>query len=314
MSFVFARSVFFAPPDSHIRVSETSGSPAAPTTLLDPQLLLERVFAICQSPRPRSRIVLPGAPDSFPAETGETQIVKGETRNNPPAELGLARWMRRARKMCKKAGKEPNADNVHDLRTALRRCLAIESALSECDPHPDWKKVKRAAKKLLKNLGELRDSQVLLDWLGKLEVAKDGLGEALKMSIEQEQKHLKTAAAQALGDFDQQKWKTWEETLAPRAALVAPDSPVAKYIALERWEEGHRRHRFALHSQSRIGYHRLRVGLKNFRYTVENFVPELIAQWSGDLKQLQDLLGEVHDLDVLWSKVIRVKPAAIVPR
>ena len=234
--------------------------------------------------------------------------MKGETQNNPSAELGLARWMARARKICKKAVKEPGADNVHDLRTALRRCLAIESALSECDPHPDWKKMKRAAKKLLKNLGELRDSQVLLDWLGKLEVAKDGLGEALKMSVEQEQKYLRAAALKALGDFDQQKWKSWEETLDPRAALIALDSPVARYIALERWEEGHRRHRFALHSQSRIGYHRLRVGLKNFRYTVENFLPSLKAEWDKDLKQLQNFLGDVHDLDVLWSRVIRVRP------
>ena len=275
-----------------------------------PSAVSRPTFRHLPEPPAKSRIVLPEAPDSFPAEIGETQIVKGETQNTLRAELGLARWMARARKMCKKASKEPNADNIHDLRTALRRCLAIESALSECDPHPDWKKVKRAGKKLLKNLGELRDSQVLLDWLGKLEVAKDGLGEALKMSVEQEQKHLKTAVLKALGDFDQQKWKTWEETLAPRAALVAPDSPVSQYIALERWQEGYRRHRFALHSQSRIGYHRLRVGLKNLRYTVENFVPELIARWGGDLKRLQDLLGEAHDLDVLWSKVIRVKPAA----
>src|SRR6185437_3063986 len=171
-------------------------------------------FRHLPEPWPKSRIGLPGAPDSFPAEIGETQIVKGETQNTPQAELGLTRWMARTRKICKKA----SADNIHDLRTALRRCLAIESALSECDPHPDWKKVKRSGKKLLKNLGELRDSQVLLDWLGKLEVAKDGLGEALKLSVEQEQKHLKTAAAKALGDFDQQKWKTWEETLAPRAS------------------------------------------------------------------------------------------------
>jgi CHAD domain-containing protein len=239
---------------------------------------------------------------------GETRIVKGETQNVRSAELGLARWMDRARKMCKKASKEPSADNIHDLRTALRRCLAIESALSECDPHPDWKKMKRAAKKLLKNLGELRDSQVLLEWLGKLEVAKDGLGEALKMSVEQEQKHLKAAALKALADFDQQKWEAWEESLAPRAALVALDSPAAQYIALERWAEGHRRHRFALHNLSRIGYHRLRVGLKNFRYIVENFLPGLHEQWGTDMKHFQNLLGDAHDLDVLWSRVIRVRP------
>ncbi|MGH9866251.1 MAG: CHAD domain-containing protein, partial [Candidatus Acidiferrales bacterium] len=194
-------------------------------------------------------------------------------------------------------------------RTALRRCLAIESALTECDPHSDWKKMKRAAKKLLKNLGELRDSQVLLGWLGKLEIASDALGETLKMSVQQEQGRFKAAALKALTEFDQQRWKSWEDALTPRTALVAPESPVSQCIALEKWEEGYKRHQFAMHSQSRIGYHRLRVGLKNFRYTVENFLPGLNTQWGDDLKQLQTLLGEVHDLDVLWSKVIRLRPA-----
>ncbi|HKV27829.1 MAG TPA: CHAD domain-containing protein [Candidatus Acidoferrales bacterium] len=236
--------------------------------------------------------------------------MNGEVQKTQSTEIGLARWMQRTRKMCKKAGKELSAKNVHDLRTALRRCLAIESVLAECDPHSDWEKMKRAGKKVLRNLGELRDSQVLLEWLGKLEIARDELGAALRMGIEQEQKDLKDTALKALNDFDQQKWKTWEETLTPRAALVVTGSPAAQYIALERWEEGYRRHRLALHSHSRIGHHRLRVGIKNFRYTVENFLPDLNARWGDDLKGLQDLLGDVHDLDVLWSRVIRVKPAS----
>ncbi|HEV2617825.1 MAG TPA: CHAD domain-containing protein [Candidatus Acidoferrales bacterium] len=236
--------------------------------------------------------------------------MKGETQKSQSTQIGLARWMDRTRKMCKKARKELSAKNVHDLRTALRRCVVIESALSECDSHSDWKKMKRAGKKLLKHLGELHDSQVLVEWLGKLEIAKDELGEALKMSVEQEEKSQKATALKALDHFDTQKWKSWEETLTPRAALLLTGSLAAQYIALERWEEGHRRHRFALHSHSKIGYHRLRVGLKNFRYTVENLLPELNARWARDLKQLQNLLGDVHDLDVLWSKVIRLKPAS----
>ena len=260
--------------------------------------------------QPESRIVLPGSLDNFPAKTGETKRVKGESQNSPSAELGLAHWMARTLKVCKKAGKELTSENVHDLRTALRRCLSIEGALAEFDPHPDWKKMKRAGKRLLKHLGALRDSQVLLEWLAKLEIARDELGERLKASIEQEQQLLRTEAFEALGDFDPHKWKSWEETLAPRAASLAMDSLASQYVALERWQEAYGRHRFALHSRSRIGYHRLRAGLKTFRYTVEIFLPRLHAKWRDDLKQLQTLLGEVHDLDVLWSKVIRLKPVS----
>jgi len=39
------------------------------------------------------------------------------------------------------------------------------------------------------------------------------------------------------------------------------------------------------------------------RYTVENFLPERHERWGKELKYLQDALGEVHDLDVLWERI-----------
>jgi hypothetical protein len=45
--------------------------------------------------------------------------------------------------------------------------------------------------------------------------------------------------------------------------------------------------------------------LKNFRYALENFLPSMYPAWSPDLKFLQDLLGEIHDLTVLDQTVVR---------
>jgi hypothetical protein len=66
-------------------------------------------------------------------------------------------------------------------------------------------------------------------------------------------------------------------------------------------------HRRAFRNRSGVAYHRLRIGIKRLRYTVENFLPERHARWSKDLRDLQDALGDVHDFDVLRA-MIRAHP------
>ncbi|HEV2289883.1 MAG TPA: CHAD domain-containing protein [Candidatus Acidoferrales bacterium] len=208
-----------------------------------------------------------------------------------------------------KASKNLSGDPIHDLRTALRRCLTIESAMSELDPHPAWKKLRRTGKKLMKGLGSLRDSEVLLGWLSKFENANRTVGQALETSLQLEFDLAKKEAQGALKSFGREKWAILQKLLVERAARLIPETAPAQYLALERWDEAYKKHRFALRSRSKISYHRARAGLKTFRYTLENFMPGLHAKWRGDVKQLQDMLGEVHDLDVLWTKIVALRPA-----
>jgi CHAD domain-containing protein len=246
--------------------------------------------------------------EEYATRRGDSNSRKPTASASPDA--GLAQRIARVLKERKKASKELTSDTVHDLRTALRRCLSIEDALSKFDPHPDWKKLKRAAKKLLKDMGGLRDCDVLLEWLKKLDVAKDKTGAALRRSIEVEREKFKREATEALKTFDQQKWKSWGAELAPRADSFSSDGLELRYVGLEQWQEAYDRHRFAMRSRSKIGYHRTRVALKKLRYTAENFLPALKVEWGEQPKELQNLLGEVHDLDVLWSKLVAMRPPA----
>ena len=246
---------------------------------------------------------------------------------------GLRYWMERVLEECANAGAGFNADPVHDLRVSLRRCRSMADGLMAIDPDPNWKEMKKAGKKLFQRLGELRDVQIMMEWIGKLDVkteaARPPAGETQKgaegataavaagiqdghdpaaqallhilRARETEQKH---EARAALDEFDRKQWKQWSRSLPQRAMRVRKGSAVFKHLALERWTAARELHTRALRNRSQVALHTLRIGIKRFRYIVENFLPEEHAAWSDDLKHMQDLLGEVHDLDVLWATAL----------
>jgi CHAD domain-containing protein len=115
---------------------------------------------------------------------------------------------------------------------------------------------------------------------------------------EQEQK---LEAQAALEEFDRKQWRQWSRSLPARAARIRPGSALFKHLALERWTAARELHNRALRNRSQVAFHSLRIGIKRFRYIVENFLPVEHKAWNADLKHIQDLLGEVHDLDVLWA-------------
>ena len=235
-----------------------------------------------------------------------------------------------------------SADPVHDLRVALRRCRSMADGMMAMDPDPGWKAMKKAGKRLFQRLGDLRDVQIMMEWLEKLQPASAHAAEArvdaadaaqallpasaeaegdsttatsqaipadpaahtlflILRHREAEQKH---AARSALEVFDRKDWRHWSRTLPQRASRIRPGSALFKHLALERWTAARELHNRALRNRSQIAFHTLRIGIKRFRYIVENFLPVEHAAWSNDLKHMQDLLGEVHDLDVLWATAL----------
>lgn len=219
---------------------------------------------------------------------------------------GLAFWMERVLEECDRASVDFAADPVHDLRVALRRCRSMADGLRAIDPDPAWKQVKKAGKQLFGRLGELRDLQVMEKWVQRLGTPDDPVAPALLRVLSGRENLLKQQAAQAVREFDRKQWKRWSTTLPRRAARIKKGSAAFQHLALEKWVEAHELHSRALRSRSQIAFHQLRIGIKRFRYILENFVPDQHESWIDDLKELQDLLGEIHDLDVLWSTALQI--------
>jgi len=128
---------------------------------------------------------------------------------------------------------------------------------------------------------------------------RDPAAQALLEILRARESDQKREARAALDEFDRKQWRQWSKTLPLRAARIRPGSAVFKHLALERWTTARELHNRALRNRSQIAFHTLRIGIKRFRYIVENFLPLEHKAWSNDLKHTQDLLGEVHDLDVL---------------
>jgi CHAD domain-containing protein/HD superfamily phosphodiesterase len=245
--------------------------------------------------------------------------------------------MLRVLEECDNVSADFGADAVHDLRVSLRRCRSLADGMMAMDPHSDWRAMKKAGKQLFQRLGALRDVQIMMEWIDKLFVSPipsspklppstgaANPGESalaphssdavdakhqdparlLLATLGQRESEQKRESRAALEEFDRKQWRQWSKSLPPRASHMRPGSPVFKHLALERWTAARELHVRALRNRSQVAFHTLRIGIKRFRYIVENFLPLEHQAWSDDLKHLQDLLGEVHDLDVLWATAL----------
>jgi CHAD domain-containing protein len=221
-----------------------------------------------------------------------------------PEHRGLSFWMDRVVKEMENFRSSPDVDAVHDLRVAIRRCRSVAAVMEEVDPDPAWPSMRKVARKLFRGLGALRDAQVMDEWVRKLAPETDPVRAHLHTALESNGPNLRENALRVADKFDQKSWKRLERTVGQRSRLVPVGSLAAECLALERFETARDLHAKALRTEKSKPWHALRIGLKRFRYTLEGLLPEHYTHWSDNLKRLQDMLGEVHDLDVL-AEVVR---------
>ncbi len=215
----------------------------------------------------------------------------------------LSDSMDKVRGELEKVRSAPDIENVHDLRVALRRCRSVATVFEEIDPDPAWPEMRQTGKKLFRSLGALRDAHVMEEWIKKLAAASDPVRVHMLSRFETEEPELRNEILRVASNFDETAWKQVQRRLRRRVRMIPVGGLAAECLAWERFEEIKQLHAHALRSMKAKPWHELRIGLKRLRYTVEALLPVHYAAWSENLKRLQDLLGDIHDLDVLAATV-----------
>ena len=221
----------------------------------------------------------------------------------------LSHWMNRVLEELGSLHNSPDPDTVHDLRVAIRRCRSLAAVMEEVDRNPAWPEMRKVTRKLFRGLGALRDVQVSDEWIKKIAPENDPLRGQLLASLEADEKEHAATALRVATKFDEKEWTTLERRLRQRVRIVPVGGLAAECLALERFEEAKELHNRALRTEKSKPWHALRIGIKRFRYTLEGLLPEHSAAWSENLKRLQDLLGDIHDLDVLSEHLEDTPPA-----
>jgi CHAD domain-containing protein len=208
----------------------------------------------------------------------------------------LSENLQRVNNRINKYLKKPNAKQIHDVRTAIRRLDATFSTLPKKYRNgSSLSKYVLQCKELFKINSEIRDFDIINEKLQKYpsNAQRDSIIETLKETRNAKLETAKTVAlslksidiATILDEInvtEKELEKRYNKILSRLISDIESTFPVvlAKPLALEE-------------------LHDLRIGCKKLRYMLELLPDEnkLAAQIGKSLQKLQDILGSVHDSD-----------------
>ena len=196
-------------------------------------------------------------------------------------------------------------ERVHHVRTTVRR---LEAVLQVCFPEPTsrLKKLERALKTVRRRAGRVRDLDVQMSALRGLKIGREGdrksnlLSHLAEEREAAEQKFQKTLAASLSGKLMKRLDRTAKD-LSQLSASPKPGQPVKApaWLGFEPVSASLRMFARASRESKTLtpeNLHSFRTRCKRIRYVTEmaGNTPEA-KRIAGELKRLQDAIGDWHD-------------------
>jgi len=217
---------------------------------------------------------------------------------------------------------------IHDLRVNTRRLIAILELAKAVSGDGAIAKLQRRFKKVLKRMGSLRDTQVLLVNLSQIQ--RGGLVGDFKRTLEQKERREIDGIRDELSRGRKQKLsKGVKDVRGGFCNLQAKLGREKVHRSIDRVLSSRQNELLkaerTFHRSQPINedlLHAMRIALKKFRYVIEAAQPLLdnsAKQRAKEMHAFQQLIGESRDVELLrtaleqWAnkrgKVIAVVPA-----
>jgi CHAD domain-containing protein len=198
------------------------------------------------------------------------------------------------------------ADSLHDLRVSIRRLQAIFSLIRML-PHTKIKKsITKPPQTIMKPMGELRDLYIQKEIINKTFIRKNRFVNLCLAKIDKKIKKDERKTIQAIAEFpsDYIQKIDIEKILLPLADLNIPKE--IKIILTNLFKD------FLSYRQRADTdikeFHKMRIALKKLRYTSEAaqaFFPGITKKMLDDKHSLQQIMGDIHDIDVIIELIRR---------
>jgi CHAD domain-containing protein len=204
-------------------------------------------------------------------------------------------------KKLKRSRDDFSTDAIHDLRTSIRRLLAILDVVAFITSAGRIEKLSDRLKDQLDGFSDLRDMQVMLDKMSEnvdelpaLEPFQDYLKKREKRRQRADEKHIQNLKPGSIKKRLQKIQKDVRDLSEEDLQGKLPQAVDEAFLTVvQRYSE--------VDPANLLTIHRLRVAFKKFRYMVEAIYPCLPHFPESQLQRMRDYqtkMGDIHDIQV----------------